>query len=265
MRAAEAAERILRSLAEGAAVVEVVVTGAEDAPTRPGARMLVRARDREGSLGDPALDGLAEEMAREVLSGGRAGSREVALGEGACTLYLEPHRPPEQLVIVGAGHIARPLCRIGAMLGFEVVVLDDRPAFATGERFPEASRLVRADFSDPFRDVALGERSYVVLVTRGHKYDFDALRDILQRPVAPAYVGMVGSRRRVRAAFEQIAREGIPAERLRHVHSPIGLDVGAETPEEIAVAIAAELVLARRGGTGAPLRDRARVVDRWMK
>ncbi|HEX5726487.1 MAG TPA: XdhC family protein, partial [Longimicrobiaceae bacterium] len=181
-----------------------------------------------------------------------------------CTLYLEPHRPPPELVVVGAGHIARPLCRIGALLGYRVTVLDDRPEFATRERFPEAAEVRQADFSDPFRGVRIGPGTHLVLVTRGHKYDFEALRDVLRRPGAPAYVGMVGSRRRTRAALAQLAREGIAPERLRAVHAPVGLDIGAETPEEIAVAIAAELVRVRRGGTGEPLRDRERVAERWV-
>jgi xanthine dehydrogenase accessory factor len=181
-------------------------------------------------------------------------------------VYLEAHRAPPELVIVGAGHIARPLCRIGAMLGFRVRVLDDRPAFATRERFPEADEVRRADFSNPFRDVPIGPATHLVLVTRGHKYDFEALRDVLRRPQSPAYVGMVGSRRRTRAALEQLAREeGIAPERLKAVHAPVGLDVHAETPEEIAVAIAAEIVLVRRGGTGRPMRDTERVWERWIE
>jgi xanthine dehydrogenase accessory factor len=104
-----------------------------------------------------------------------------------------------------------------------------------------------------------------VLVTRGHRYDFEALRRLLLGAALPAYVGMVGSRRRVRAALEQLVREGIPRERLLRVHAPIGLDIGAETPEEIALAIMAEIVRVRRGGTGASLRDRERVMERWLR
>ena len=97
----------------------------------------------------------------------------------------------------------------------------------------------------------------------GTRYDYDALRDALRRPIELPYIGMVGSRRRVRAALEQLARDGIPPERLHQIHTPIGLDIGAETPAEIAVAIAGEIIRARRGGTGVPLRERERVVERW--
>lgn len=230
----------------------------------PGRRMLVWAERYDGTLGDQVLDRRTVALAREVLGGAPGGTREVEAGGIACTLYLEAHRPPPELLIVGAGHIARPLCRVGAMLGFRVAVLDDRPEFATSERFPDAERVLRVAFSDPFREVALGAGSHLVLVTRGHRWDYEALRDVLRRPLQPAYVGMVGSRRRVLAALAELAREGIARERLLSVHAPIGLDIGAETPEEIAVAIAAEIVRVRRGGTGVSLRDRERVVERWI-
>lgn len=234
--------------------------------TAAGARMAVWAGRARGTLGDAGLDARALELARQALAGpGRVTSHEVETERGVAVVYVEPHRPPPELVIVGAGHIARPLCTAGALLGFRVTVLDDRPEFATRERFPEAAEVRRADFSDPFQGVAIGAQTYLVLVTRGHKYDFEALVDVLRRPVQPAYIGMVGSRRRTRAALEQVVREGIDPARIEAVRAPIGLDVHAETPGEIAVAIAAELVLARRGGTGRPLRETERVYERWIR
>jgi xanthine dehydrogenase accessory factor len=200
-----------------------------------------------------------------VLAGTRVATRELQAPGAIVTLYAEPHRPPPELVIVGAGHIARPLCGVGALLGFRVTVLDDRPDFATRERFPEAVEVRRADFSAPLAGVAMDARTHLVLVTRGHKYDYEALRDVLARPQLPAYIGMVGSRRRTRAALEQLAREGIDPARIAAVRAPVGLDVRAETPEEIAVAIAAELVLLRRGGSGRPLRETERVFERWIE
>ena len=261
--AADTARAALEALRGGEPVVSVVVI--EGDPQALGRRMLAWRERRAGSLGDPALDARAEEAARTLLAGdGRDGPRPVEAEGRGWTLYLEAHRAPPELVIVGAGHIARPLCRLGAMLGFRVRVLDDRPEFATRERFPEAEEVRRADFSDPFRGIPMGPETHLVLVTRGHRYDYEALRDVLRRPAEPAYVGMIGSRRRVRAALEQLSREGIDPERMARVHAPVGLDIGAETPEEIAVAIAAEIVRVRRGGTGLPLRDRERVMERWI-
>lgn len=269
LSAAEAVREAVAALEGGEPAVGVAIiesAGSRSAPA-PGARLVVRAADRVGSFGAEALDAHAVSLAREVLAGRAvAGAHEVEIGEVRCTLYLEAYRPPAELVIVGAGHIARPLCRLGAMLGLRVTVLDDRPAFATRERFPEAARLLRADFADPLREVSLSSATHLVLVTRGHRYDYDVLRDVLRRDdVEPAYVGMVGSRRRVRAAYEQLIREGIAPERLARVHAPIGLDIGAETPEEIAVAIIAEIVRLRRGGTGASLSEKERIVERYFR
>jgi len=260
--AARFVREVRKALNEGPPAVGVLVIEAEGDEPPVGARMLVHLGAVEGSLGSQEIDRLAVREARALLRAGD-GPRTLELTAG-CTVYLEPYRPADSLVIVGAGHIARPLCTVGSLLGFRVTVLDDRPDFATRERFTEAADVRRVDFTDPFREMELGAGTYVVLVTRGHKYDFEALRDILARDVLPSYIGMVGSRRRVRACFEQLAAEGVAPEVLAGVHAPIGLDIGAETPAEIAVCIAAELVQCRRGGTGAPLREKERVVERWI-
>jgi len=260
--ASDLAREVRRALADGPPAVGVVVLESDGGDPPTGGRLLVRAGDVEGSLGNPEADRLAVREARALLQAG-GGPRTIELATG-CTAYLEPYRPADTLVIVGAGHIARPLCTVAHLLGFRVTVLDDRPDFATRERFAEASEVHRVDFTDPFRETRIGAGTYVVLVTRGHKYDFEALRDLLAREELPAYIGMVGSRRRVRACFEQLAAEDVPPEVLARVHAPIGLDIGAETPAEIAVCIAAELVQLQRGGTGAPLRQKERVVERWI-
>lgn len=262
---ARAAHHAREALEGGDPVVGLTVLESSSGGPPAGERMCVWADRHAGTLGDANLDDAVIRMARNALAdGARAGSAEVRADGARVTLYLEPHAAPPELVVVGAGHVARPLCQVGALLGFRVTVLDDRPEFATRERFPDAAEVRRADFADPFRGIRITPRTFLVLVTRGHKYDFEALRGILLGPALPAYVGMIGSRRRTRAALEALAAEGIAADRLRTVHAPIGLDVGAETPEEIAVSIAAELVMIRRGGTGQPLRDRERVADRWV-
>jgi xanthine dehydrogenase accessory factor len=262
---AAAAHHAREALEGGDPVVGLTVLQSSGGGPAAGERMCVWADRHAGTLGSANLDAAAIRMSRNALAdGARPGTAEVDADGARVTVYLEPHAPPPELVIVGAGHVARPLCQVGAMLGFRVTVLDDRPEFATRERFPDAAQVRPADFADPFRGIRITPRTFLVLVTRGHKYDFEALRGILLGPSLPAYVGMIGSRRRTRAALEALAAEGITADRLRTVHAPIGLDVHAETPEEIAVSIAAELVMARRGGTGQPLRDRERVADRWV-
>jgi xanthine dehydrogenase accessory factor len=264
MSAAEALQLILRALRRGEAVAEVLVTASQAAEVRLGARALVFADRIEGTLGSDRFDAEVAEIARDLLPTGSPSSLDLTLGGAPITVYLGLHRPSAALVILGAGHIARPLCRIGALLGYRVTVLDDRGEFATRDRFPEAEHVMRIDSRDPFRDVPLNREARLILVTRGHRHDFEALRMALRLPCPPGYIGMVGSQRRVRATLEQLAREGVEMELLRRVYAPIGLDIGAETPEEIAVAIAAELVKVHRGGSGLPLRERSRVVDRWV-
>ena len=157
------------------------------------------------------------------------------------------------------------MAHLGALLGFKVTVLDDRPDFATRERFPDAERLVAADFSNPFADITIHSRSHLLLVTRGHKYDYECLIRALKMDPPPAYIGMIGSRRRVRATYVQLLDEGIGHDLIDRIHAPVGLNIGAETPEEIAVAVAAELVMLRRGGTGLALKDVERIAERFFK
>ncbi|HLN65124.1 MAG TPA: XdhC family protein, partial [Symbiobacteriaceae bacterium] len=177
---------------------------------------------------------------------------------GGVRVYLEPFLPPPDLLVVGAGHVGQAVANLGKHLGFRVTVVDDRPAWANRERFPSADTVVCDDFVYAVRRLEPGARHYVVLVTRGHQHDADCLRELLVRPVA--YLGMIGSRTRIGHVFAMLAAEGVRGALLERVHAPIGLDIGARTPTEIAVAVAAELVLARRGGSGLPLshlrRDR---------
>jgi xanthine dehydrogenase accessory factor len=242
-----------------------------DSPELLGARLLV-TRDPEGvdtvhgSVGSESLDTLAVSLARAALEDPRTvdGLETLPAGDDTVEVYLEIRRPVQDLIIVGAGHIARPMAAMGAMLGFRVWVLDDRPDFATPERFPDAFRVVRADFAEPFRDVPIHGGTHILLVTRGHRYDYDCLVRILREAAVPAYIGMIGSQRRVRATFHQLVEDGLPRYRLGEIHAPVGLDIGAETPEEIAVAVAAELVKVRRGGSGGSLRDLQRVAERFF-
>jgi xanthine dehydrogenase accessory factor len=263
--AASAARLALDAVQAGASVATLLAVSGEGA----GARIvLVVGRDGtgtvHGSLGDGEVDAQAIERARSAVADPRHRDGLVTLAHGI-EAYVEVRRPVLDLVIVGAGHIARPMARIGADLGYRVWVIDDRPDFATRERFPDAHAVVRADFSDPFRDVPLGEATHMLLVTRGHRYDYDCLVRALRVDPPLAWIGMIGSRRRVRATFVQLLEDGIEREQLGMIHAPVGLDIGAETPEEIAVAVAAELVKARRGGSGASLRDVERVAERFFK
>jgi xanthine dehydrogenase accessory factor len=257
------AEAVARALAAEASGVPVALVVAVRAPQAGavGRRLVVTPESLAGTLGDAALDARAARLAREALVAGERAVREIDWAGGTWELYLEAQHPAPALIIVGAGHIGRALSRLAATLGFSVTVLDDRREFANRELFPEARDVRVIDFQDPFAGLTVGSETYVVLVTRGHKYDYDCILRLLRMNDRPAYLGMIGSRRRVRAAFEALRRDGVDPARLAAVRAPVGLDIGAETPEEIALAIAAELVATRRGGSGAPLSERERVLD----
>jgi xanthine dehydrogenase accessory factor len=189
--------------------------------------------------------------ALQALAGYR--SRRIAVpipeGGGDVQVFLEVIAPPEEVVIVGAGHIAVPLARMAKVMDFEVTVVDDRSAFANRARFPNADRVIAADIEKTVADLRVGPRTYLVLVTRGHTLDQAALMQVIDKPAA--YIGMIGSTRRVRAVFDRLRRMGVPEGHIQKVYAPIGLNIGAETPAEIATSILAEIVEVRRRGRAA--------------
>jgi len=263
----QAAVALLAAMENGEKAAVLMVVSHPDAG-QAGGRLLFRDGRLHGSFGTPESDAVASGLAADGLSGATTvlpGLHTVQLGdEGNATVYLELHHPPLEMVIVGAGHIAQPLCTVGSLLGMTVRVLDDRPEFATPERFPEAENVHRVDFTDPFAGEPLHPWSHVLLVTRGHRYDFECLRKVLQHDPLPGYIGMIGSRRRVRATFNALLEEGFPRELIDRVRAPIGLDIGGETPAEIAISVAAEIVQLWRGGSGRPLKELENVLERLL-
>ena len=161
--------------------------------------------------------------------------------------YTRMFRPKERLILLGGGHIAQPLCSIAAMLGFGVTVVDDRPSFANHPRFPEAEQIVCDAFAPAIRELDIQTGDYLAVITRGHRYDADCLRTVLSGTM-PMYLGLLGSRRRTIALLAMLEQEGFERDRLDAIHTPIGLDIGALSVQEIAVSIAAELVQCRRQG-----------------
>ena len=192
---------------------------------------------------------------REAISIRKSRLVTFAAAEGKAEFFIDPLAAPEPLVVAGAGHIALPLVSMAAQAGFRVIVLDDRPGFATRERFPLAWKTITAPFAEGLSNLPFTERTCVVLITRGHRYDRECLEVVIEKPAA--YVGLIGSRRRVQSVFGSLIEANVPREKLDAVHSPIGLDIGAESPAEIAVSIVAELVAVRRqGGSRASLSAR---------
>lgn len=181
-----------------------------------------------------------------------ADGRPKTIEREGCEFFLDPLGQGLELVIAGAGHIARPLASMASMCGYSVVVVDDRPQYARAELFPEA-RVICQDFAAFFASYQLHRLSHIVLVTRGHKLDEDCLRALVGRG-SPFYLGMIGSRRRTRAVLEELRAEGVGPDWLARIYAPIGLNIGALTPEEISVSILSEMILIRRGGRGGSLR-----------
>ncbi|HMG18707.1 MAG TPA: XdhC/CoxI family protein, partial [Gemmatimonadales bacterium] len=220
-----------------------------------------------GGLGHAFLDGAITADAPDAFrrhavetlyfdsEGKRTSRREVGEGE-SYQVMLEVHERPATLLIIGGGHIGKALATVGNLCGFSVEIIDDRPEYANAERFPEADRITCGRFDEVLDGYAIDPNTYVVCVTRGHKHDETSLR--LVAASAAAYVGMIGSKRRVGAVLQHLIDDGLDPEAAGRVHTPIGLDIGAETPEEIAVAIMAEIIQARRGGTALPMREAIR-------
>lgn len=203
------------------------------------------------------FEGVALSQLADRASDATAGLLEVAVDgcfkpvthiepKGAPRLFLDPITGAQRLIIVGAGHIAQPLCELGAMLGFHTTVIDDRVSFANRERFPRADVVVAKPFTAAIDSLRLDRHCFLISVTRGHAFDEEVVRAALKQP--GCFIGMIGSKRRSRAMLARLAEDGIDPALLDEIHAPLGLDIGAETPEEIAISIVAEIIRERRTG-----------------
>jgi len=228
----------------GRGVLALAATGD---PSVVGRCCLVLSGETVGELGDPTLQAAVEETARGLLLEGREEPRRMTLKESGATVYFEPLLPKPVCFIAGAGHIGAALCHYAARVGFEVAIVDDRPSLCNAERLPDATHVLAADIVQTVRDWPKTPDTYFVIVTRGHRHDAVVLREVVNAPVA--YLGMIGSKRKILTIFDEFAAEGLATpEELARIHAPIGLDIGALSVEEIALCIAAELVLVRRKG-----------------
>ncbi|UCD73493.1 MAG: XdhC family protein [Candidatus Bathyarchaeota archaeon] len=257
-------EKANELIARGERFVLVTVVRTEGSvPREVGAKMMVRQDGSIlGTIGGGRIEALVIAKAKQVLKEGKTITVTYSLGEeegvethmmcgGEMELLLDLIQSRPTLLIVGGGHIALPLSKLGVMLGFRIVVIDDRKEYANKERFPEADTIVCRQFDEAFNEVGITSSTYLVIVTRGHIHDELALKRTIASEAA--YIGMIGSRRKVGTIFKNLRESGIPEKAIRRVHAPIGLDIGGETPEEIAVSIMAEIVKIRKGGTGKSL------------
>ena len=202
-----------------------------------------------GSLNDAMLNEFAAREAVALIADERAELVVKAFNDAR--LLFEIARPALQLIICGGGHVGQAVAKAARLLDFNVTVIDDRAEFAVRDKFPDpAIKLIATDFIEALRSLPITPASHLVIVTRGHRHDELCLQEVIGKPAR--YVGMIGSRRRTTTIRERLKREGIAPALLQRVHAPIGLDIGAQTPEEIAFAIMSEIILVRRGGTGVP-------------
>lgn len=207
-----------------------------------------------------------EDMNRILVKTEAEALQMCAVVDGPSRHFIESFLPQERLIILGGGHIAVPLVRIGRMLGFHVLVADDRPAFANQERFPDADSVLCESFDRVMAVIKPRGNDYVVIVTRGHRHDGTCIRRIFEHPET-VYAGMIGSKRRVQGLKALLAEEGLDAGRLERICSPIGLPIGAVTPEEIAISIFGEIIRRRRSKAENPFWREEMEFDRevWLQ
>ena len=255
---------------EAAALVTIVSTTGST-PQRVGAKMLVFGDGRTvGTIGGGCYENDAFWKAREAITARSPQLVHYELSDdfaqetglvcgGQMDVYIEPIEPSPELYVIGAGHVGTELARLAHAVGFQVHVVDDREKFANRERFPDASDVVAEDIPTWVARTQLPPHAYVVIVTRGHTNDLEALRALATRDLR--YLGLIGSRAKVARIYDALRQDGMAAECLKRVHAPIGLDIGAVTPQEIAVSILAELIAVKHGKFSS--RDAANLSMQW--
>jgi xanthine dehydrogenase accessory factor len=258
-------ETVLRILQEGSVAVVATLIEAANATTDVGAKLLIAdlgaSGQTAGSLGDEVLDRVVGEQAAKFLDS-RADTHVFQVEEFAPALtdwsdakiLFERIQPEPRLVICGAGHVGASLAKLASLMGYRATLIDDRAQFVTRQRFPEDNiELVPAEKWSQAVVAAVGDGHgvSVAIVTRGHSEDEQCLRAVV--PTDVDYIGLIGSKRRTNIVLQRLREDGADAERLQKVHAPVGLDIGAVTPEEVALAIMSEIVAVRRGGKGGSL------------
>jgi xanthine dehydrogenase accessory factor len=247
--------RIQRS--GGRAALATIVSRKGAAPRKDTAKMLVREDGSMlGSIGGGCVDGEVWQEAMDAIRDGaprlvnyRLTEKDMAesglICGGVLDVFIEPITAAPVVHIFGAGHIAQPLSRMAKIAGFGVVVVDDRPTFANTERFPDADSVYSEGFDEAFADLQVNKNSFIVIVTRGHLHDQHVLKWALGTDAR--YIGMIGSKRKIKTVYKNLQEEGVPEGEFKRVRAPIGMNIGAETPEEIAVSILAEMVQVYKG------------------
>ncbi len=228
-------------------VLATVISTAHGDSVSVGKKLAVDQEGRSaGSVGDKDLDSEIVKMCLETMEKGESTSISFTHKKDRLEMFLDLIEAPPTMIIFGAGHIALPLSRIGKTVGFRIVVVDDREEFASRDRFPEADDVKVMDFDKSADLLNIDSTTYLVLITRGHKHDEIILKS--KACEKAAYIGMIGSKRRAAAVLTSLKKDGYSQKFLDRIHTPIGVRIGSQTPEEIALSIAAEVVKVRRAG-----------------
>ena len=252
---AEVGQELLDAYNGGEPVALATVVNVPPGVQGLGAKLLLRSGGQvSGTLGDPELDQRAMDLCRQVAD---VGNIESFITDTGVEVFIEGFTTPPTLVMVGGGHVGKATADLATTLGYRVVVVDDRPEFSNSERFPYADETVVTPYDDWSSKVSLNVNTFVVVATRGHRYDDMALESALN--TRARYIGLMGSRRKSLMIYQRLLQQGVTLDRLREVKSPIGLDIGALTPEEIAVSVMSEIIMTRRGGNGGQLK-----MDDWF-
>ncbi len=253
----EVFHKISELLSQGKRLALASIIEAQGSAPRGTSAKLIITEDgaTHGTIGGGCAESYVVQQARKVMSDGQLRIFELDLGDdswsgigmacgGVIKVSLELVQPKPRLIILGAGHVARAIANLAHLTNFKVAVVD---SFAEKEKFPEADEVIQEEVSKGVSKLTITSNDYIVVVTRHHQ-DERALRVVIDSP-AP-YIGMIGSKNRVRLVYDTLMEEGVPADKLLKVHAPVGLDIGAETPEEIAVSVLGEIIKVRKGGRG---------------
>ena len=258
MRNEDVFEAVAEALKRGEPAALVTIIRAQGStPQRVGAKMLVFPDGRTvGTIGGGCYENEAFWKARTAIETRKPVIAKYELTDdlaedsglicgGQMEVYIEPLEPAPALYLVGAGHVSYHLARAAHTVGFKLHIIDDREKFANAERFPDAEEIVVNSIPEWLSQADLPAHAFAVILTRGHRHDLDALRALAPKPLR--YLGLIGSRAKVVRIYEALEAEGIPSEQCRRVHAPVGLDLGAVTPQEIAVSILAEMIAVKYG------------------
>ncbi len=256
-------EEIVKIKREGGeAVLATIVVTKGSTPREQGSKMLIKKDGNViGSVGGGCTEAEVWQEAQKVMEEGtsrmlhfdmtgRTAEEEGMICGGTMDIYLEPILAQPVLYVFGGGHISLSISKMAKLVGFDVVVMDDRPGYANAERFPDVDKVIAKEFVQVLPELTINKVSYLVIVTRGHAHDEEVLEWAIKTPAK--YIGMIGSKKKVKTVYSHILERGGNEEALNKVHAPIGLEIEAQTPEEIAVSIMAEIIRVRRAGEGAP-------------